>query len=736
MEKENPRFYQFGEFKVDTRRRTLSKENQSVAISAKNFDLLLELVKNEGRILSHDELLDSVWEGTFVEQSNLKKGISALRQILGETPESSNYIKTIPRKGYAFVSPVHSFDEQNQNLISQISATEIIIEEEVIEVDDTEISVQPVKKLAGRTKNKSISLIPVLAGIILLVLAGLTIWYFLSSPKQTQFSELKLDKLKPQRLITNGEVIEATLSGDGKFFVYALQENDNKQSLWLRRIGAMNAINLVPSTNFDIRSITVSPDNDSVFYGVTVENSKDVLFQVPILGGSSKKILDDVTSSPTFTANGKKLGFLRDNPNIGRSLIIYNLETNQEEGEVYQVKGDNHGIISPRLSPDGKQFVFITSEKNSEGRIWFLNSISSNGGKPHPIITPRKGKIYDFRWLADGSGIVMAADLNDSRQSQLWKINVNNGEIQRLTNDLLDYINVNLSNDGKSILTVQEERKADLWKANFAKPTEMEQITKNINLPNRFDISPNGEIIAENIENAVQTITLINPNVSDSQQFLTQPSADRAPSFSPDGNFIYYVSRLSGSDQIWRVEANGRNPKQLTDGTTFVFYPRISPDGQTLYFERYSDTAWQLVKIPKDGGEATPISDDAVNYYDFSPDGKFLAYQFLDKQSKKWKIRLRNVSDNSIVKDFDINSNALIRFTPDGKSFLYNVSDMFRDGGDLWLQALEGGASKIFIKMNNEKIYWANFSKDGKTLYFTRGKTTSSAVLMSLETPK
>jgi DNA-binding winged helix-turn-helix (wHTH) protein len=65
--------YEFGEFRLDARRRSLSKNGEKVPLPARNFDLLLFMVENGGRILEHDELLDKVWAGTFVEQATLKK---------------------------------------------------------------------------------------------------------------------------------------------------------------------------------------------------------------------------------------------------------------------------------------------------------------------------------------------------------------------------------------------------------------------------------------------------------------------------------------------------------------------------------------------------------------------------------------------------------------------------------------------------------------------------------------
>src|SRR4051812_24945208 len=107
------RFYEFGDFRLDSLKRTLLKNGENVPLKGKAFDLLLFLVKSEGEILTHDQILESVWEGTFVEQANLKKNISTLRKVLDEHPEESNYIQTLPKKGYRFIANVYIPDGEN-----------------------------------------------------------------------------------------------------------------------------------------------------------------------------------------------------------------------------------------------------------------------------------------------------------------------------------------------------------------------------------------------------------------------------------------------------------------------------------------------------------------------------------------------------------------------------------------------------------------------------------------------
>src|SRR5687767_2555140 len=101
MEEKKIRYYEFGEFRLDAKRRILSKNGEPISLKGRNFDLLLVLLENDGLILDHEQLLDKVWGETFVEQSNLKKGISSLRQALGENANEGLYIKTIPRRGYS-----------------------------------------------------------------------------------------------------------------------------------------------------------------------------------------------------------------------------------------------------------------------------------------------------------------------------------------------------------------------------------------------------------------------------------------------------------------------------------------------------------------------------------------------------------------------------------------------------------------------------------------------------------
>ena len=105
--------YRFGQFVLDSRRRTVSRADSPVSLTPKAFDVLLFLVQNPNRLVTKDELLQAVWKKTFVEEGNLTQYISHLRKALGDNSEDSRLIVTIARKGYHFTADVTVADARD-----------------------------------------------------------------------------------------------------------------------------------------------------------------------------------------------------------------------------------------------------------------------------------------------------------------------------------------------------------------------------------------------------------------------------------------------------------------------------------------------------------------------------------------------------------------------------------------------------------------------------------------------
>ncbi|MBA3915645.1 MAG: winged helix-turn-helix domain-containing protein, partial [Acidobacteriales bacterium] len=106
--------YEFGSFRCEPSEHLLLCEGKPVSLTPKMFDILVAFLRSQGRLLSKDELMRTVWPDSFVEEANLTVNISALRKALGETADRQPYIETVPRRGYRFVVPVREVSEADR----------------------------------------------------------------------------------------------------------------------------------------------------------------------------------------------------------------------------------------------------------------------------------------------------------------------------------------------------------------------------------------------------------------------------------------------------------------------------------------------------------------------------------------------------------------------------------------------------------------------------------------------
>jgi DNA-binding winged helix-turn-helix (wHTH) protein len=135
MSEQSPRFYEFGDFRIDIAERQLQRGGKVVSLMLKTFEVLLALVENRSRILDKERLLDAVWPDSFVEEANLARHISALRQALGDTRDEPHFIETIPKRGYRFIADVRevSVEPNTRSEETSLESRKLIVPKERIE---------------------------------------------------------------------------------------------------------------------------------------------------------------------------------------------------------------------------------------------------------------------------------------------------------------------------------------------------------------------------------------------------------------------------------------------------------------------------------------------------------------------------------------------------------------------------------------------------------------------------
>jgi adenylate cyclase len=101
-----------GPFRLDTQAHLLLRDSAPVVLGRRAVALLQTLVERPGTLVSKDALIEAVWSGRAVEESNLPVQIAALRRVLGEVPGGERWIETLPGRGYRFIGPVFTAVEE------------------------------------------------------------------------------------------------------------------------------------------------------------------------------------------------------------------------------------------------------------------------------------------------------------------------------------------------------------------------------------------------------------------------------------------------------------------------------------------------------------------------------------------------------------------------------------------------------------------------------------------------
>jgi TolB-like protein/Tfp pilus assembly protein PilF len=98
--------FSFADYTLNVDRRELKRRSELISVGPQVFDLLVYLIQNRERVVSKDDLIETVWRGRIVSDSTLTSHINAVRKAVGDSGEDQNLIRTIARKGIRFVGQV------------------------------------------------------------------------------------------------------------------------------------------------------------------------------------------------------------------------------------------------------------------------------------------------------------------------------------------------------------------------------------------------------------------------------------------------------------------------------------------------------------------------------------------------------------------------------------------------------------------------------------------------------
>jgi eukaryotic-like serine/threonine-protein kinase len=528
----------------------------------------------------------------------------------------------------------------------------------------------------------------------------------------------------------NGQV---SISPDGKYVVCGANDSKQQASLWLRQVSTNSLVRIVQPETGGFIGTTFSPDGEMIYYVANLQKSNFVptLYRVPVLGGTPAKVLDRVFSAIAFSKNGEQFAFVRKNQD-NTELMVANADGSGEPRVIATRKQpDGFSTSGPSWSPDGKRIAcgMVTGEYST------VVEVPVEGGEPKTVGAQKWASIGRVVWLADDSGLIMTAQPESSSVgTQIWFLPYPTGQARRITNDLNGYGEVSLSvtSDLKTIATIQQLNASSIW---IAAPNEDERSYRQIvksTLPESVAWAPDGRIVYSSRTGENWDIWIVNSDGSQPRQLTADAFVDHQPTVSPDGRYIVFQSNRAGSRNIWRIDADGSNPKQLTQGKDDDAAPVCSADGRSVVFMSRRSGKWTIWKVGMDGGTPAQLTDRSAEWPIVSPDGKSIAYFYLDEQANNQpKLAIINYEDGQAVKTIDLPRSVqplAFAWMPDGRSvaFVDNATGIL----NVWSISIDGGGPlRQLTDFKSDFINSFAVARDGKIAAY-RVSATRDIVLI------
>jgi Tol biopolymer transport system component/DNA-binding winged helix-turn-helix (wHTH) protein len=587
----------FGLFQVDLFSGELYKNGIKVHLQDKPFRILSLLLERPGEVVTRAEVMQQLWPGeTFVEfDQGLDTALKKLRHALGDSAQSPIFIETIPRRGYRFIAPVGCDRESSTSRTGETRSR------------------FPYYNLPSRTTIAGLSFV---AGVLFLVFLFVAKWNHASL------------EIVPLATLP-GWARDPSFSPDGNQVAFDYTGEDSAGAdIYVQTLGDQKMLRLTtpPGTSF---CPSWSPDGRGIAYQHSVEVSparpeRTIMWVNPL--GGSKRVMRWLSSENgscrvSWSPDGDLLAYA-DKPS-GEPIGVFLMSANGSDSRRLTTAPDRMVDDSPAFSPDGQKIAFVRISSMSTGEIYV---VPSSGGEPTRL-TFLNEDVEQPVWTSDESRILFTVRGPASGGGNPYSVPSRGGKPERLLLPDSSISSPAISRRGDKLAYEKAVFSMAIWKLSIPDSADPEtRFIASTRTDSDPSFSPDGTKIAfDSTRDGTEAMWLCDADGANPLRLAVLHQGG-SPSWAPDGTRIVFDDRHSGRSHIYLIDPRDGNIQQVTDGNFDDEVPSWSADGNSIYFASNRTGIYEVWKRSLGTKSVVQITHHGGLFPSESPDRRFVYY--------------------------------------------------------------------------------------------------------------
>jgi len=563
-------------------------------------------------------------------------------------------------------------------------------------------------------------------------------YFYVESAAAVAFQSIKLDVLT-----ANGLINSVAISPDGKYIAYSKSEEDGRESLWLRQSASAGDTQIVPPGEAKYDFLRFSPDGNSLYSVATAgEDEAASLYQMTSLGRNRRKIIAGVDSQISFSPGSNEIAFIRV-AGADNSIVITDAQGGNERilrtRKYPEVFGDE---VS--WSPDGRLIAVPTLTRGATyaGGMAVVDSATGVETKI-PLKEEKLLRISQIAWVNDGKGLIYtpyAADMG--QRYQIRYAAYPSGEVHDVTNDLSSYEDFSMTADSQTMVAVQREYSMGIWltaENDFKSSVSINSKTAADDGERGISWTRDGKIVFVSSEGGAQNIWRMDADGGNPKPLTTDYTFGKIlPTLSIGGDAITFLGRpvdpttkeLIPGNTFSQMDTDGHNVRRVVNDTNCAFVAASANQDWVVYTTR-GDGIFRIWKAPLKGGDPVRLTDVDSTTPAISNDGRSVAY-FIEEDGKPLRIGIISIDGGAPLKTFVLpttaNTDAGIAWNKMGNGILF--VNTLGTTSNVWTQPLDGSKPTALTAFKEFQIAAFSLNPAGTRLAIARGSRNRDIVLI------